>query len=235
MTLTINLILFVLVVAAVAATRRLLVYELSALSLLILHRRRPGLALYGLITFPGTVVHELSHWLMAELLQVPTGRFRLLVIPQEQGQEASLGSVMTAKVDPFRGFLIGLSPFLTGLAIMIVLNRLLLDYWGHAAWWQIGLVLYGQIVTANSLALSPSDRRYWPLLAILSVIILVIVINSGLTLSAPATNWLSTHLTSLNLVLATALAINLVLPSLLFGVRYLVQKTTGRIVVEKRS
>jgi len=73
--------------------------------------------LLALLFFPGVVVHEVSHWLMAQILFVPTGRVEFM--PHLRGNELKLGSVEVAKTDPIRRVLIGVAPFLVGMVIIL--------------------------------------------------------------------------------------------------------------------
>ncbi len=75
--------------------------------------------LLALLFFPGVVIHEVSHWLMAQILFVPTGKVEFM--PQLRGSELKLGSVAVAKSDPFRRALIGFAPFLVGMVIILTL------------------------------------------------------------------------------------------------------------------
>lgn len=71
----------------------------------------------SLIFFPGTLIHELSHYLVAILLQVPIGAMHLF--PKETETGIKLGSVEIAKTDPFRRMLIGLGPFIFGSFLLV--------------------------------------------------------------------------------------------------------------------
>ena len=73
----------------------------------------------AVLFFPGVVIHELSHWLMAQILFVPTGRVEFM--PQLRGNELKLGSVAIAQVDPIRRALVGVAPFLFGITIILTL------------------------------------------------------------------------------------------------------------------
>ncbi len=73
--------------------------------------------LFSLLFFPGTLVHELAHWLMAKLLFVRTSGMEF--IPQVQGDAIKLGSVSIAKTDPLRRLLIGVAPVIVGLSILL--------------------------------------------------------------------------------------------------------------------
>jgi len=68
--------------------------------------------------FIGTVIHEFSHLIMANLLFVHTGKMELL--PKLEGNTIRLGSVEIVKPDPFRRLLIGVAPFLMGTTIIIL-------------------------------------------------------------------------------------------------------------------
>lgn len=68
--------------------------------------------------FIGTVIHEFSHLIMANLLFVHTGKVELL--PKLEGNTIRLGSVEIVKPDPLRRLLIGVAPFLVGTTLIIV-------------------------------------------------------------------------------------------------------------------
>ncbi|KKU25515.1 MAG: putative membrane protein [Microgenomates group bacterium GW2011_GWA2_46_16] len=121
--------IFVILIVILSALRTRLVFELSGTSLLLFDTPRPGIILYSVLVLPGTVIHELSHWLVAEILQVRTGE--IVILPELTGGdgEERLGSVQTERTDPLRGFLIGIAPFLTGLLILVTLGRLFSIGW----------------------------------------------------------------------------------------------------------
>ena len=68
---------------------------------------KAAVILFSILFFPGTLIHELAHWLMAKLLFVPTSSMEF--IPQIQGGSIKLGSVSIAKTDPLRRLLIGVA------------------------------------------------------------------------------------------------------------------------------
>ena len=79
--------------------------------------KRISIYLMSFLFLPGTLIHELSHTLMATILFVPVGKMELL--PKLVGGNLKLGSVEVAKSDPFRRILIGTAPFLFGTALII--------------------------------------------------------------------------------------------------------------------
>lgn len=86
------------------------------------------------IFLPGTLIHEISHWVMATMLRVPTGELSILPKIKMSGttfakatavEEIQAGKLEIAKTDPFRHALIGLAPIFSGLAIIFVIGKLL--------------------------------------------------------------------------------------------------------------
>lgn len=79
--------------------------------------KRVSVYFMSALFLPGTLIHELSHAIMAILLQVRVGEMELL--PKLVDNNLRLGSVQVAKSDPIRRFLIGAGPFLFGATIII--------------------------------------------------------------------------------------------------------------------
>ncbi|HZE87287.1 MAG TPA: hypothetical protein VE090_03720 [Methylomirabilota bacterium] len=81
--------------------------------------RNQTISIYSLalLFFPGTILHELSHLLMAGILFVPVGTMELF--PKVEGDYVKLGSVQIAQTDIFRRFLIGAAPFLFGTSLLL--------------------------------------------------------------------------------------------------------------------
>jgi hypothetical protein len=71
------------------------------------------MGIFSLIFLPGVFLHELSHYLMAKSLRVPTGRFSVIPQPLPDGR-LMLGYVETAKSDILRDSLIGAAPLIAG-------------------------------------------------------------------------------------------------------------------------
>ena len=108
--------------------------EVQAVLLLLTRRSDIALMLFSLLFFPGVLLHEGSHYLVARLLGVRTGRFSLLPRPLKNGK-LQLGFVETASTDWLRDALIGAAPLITGGAFVA--------FAGHS---RLGLVPLGQAV-----------------------------------------------------------------------------------------
>jgi hypothetical protein len=93
-------------------------FEFQAIFLLITRRTDIALVLFSLLFFPGVVLHETSHYVLARLLGVRTGHFSLLPQPLPDGR-LRLGYVETASTDLLRDALIGITPLLAGGAFVV--------------------------------------------------------------------------------------------------------------------
>lgn len=85
--------------------------------LYITRSKRLSTIFLSILFFPGTFVHEVSHFLMAKVLFVHAGKIEF--IPSLDQNGLKLGSVQIAQTDPFRRFLIGVAPLLIGSGIII--------------------------------------------------------------------------------------------------------------------
>lgn len=85
--------------------------------------RKFSVAVLSVILLPGTVIHELSHFLLATLLRVETGELTVYPTIEENG-EVRAGKLMLGKVDPFRHSIIGVAPMIIGLLIIFASGKI---------------------------------------------------------------------------------------------------------------
>lgn len=228
--------IFIVLIVVLSAMRTRLVFELSGMSLLIFGSTKPGITLYSIFFLPGTIIHELSHWIVAEILQVRTGAITIFPDLEEEnvGNSQRLGSVATARTDPFRGFLIGLAPFISGLGILIVLGTLLRSGWdANYLWWQLALIIYGIMVIGNSMMISESDRRTWPFIVIFLLFIIFLITKYYPTLFVGHQDFYLSLLRPLNQVLGVTAGLNLVMIVGSYSLRRLIQYITKKRIVHK--
>lgn len=177
--------------------QRRLHWELQAVFLLV--TRRPGLALglFSFLFFPGVVLHETSHFVMAKLLGVRTGRFSLLpkVLP---GGKLRLGYVETSKSDPIRDSLIGTAPLICGAVVIMLVgvNRLgMIALWDSvtaqqwSSFWAVLAALPAQpdfwvwfylaFTVSSTMLPSASDRQSWLAAGIGLAVLLVLALLAG--------------------------------------------------------
>ena len=205
--------------------------EIQAVLLLLTRRPAVAIGLFSLLFFPGILLHEASHYLVARLLGVKTGRFSLLPHLLTDGR-LRLGYVEMVATDPIREAFIGTAPLLTGGAAIVYLGiyhlglmplataiqqgdwgllaQMLPALPGQSDFW---LWFYLAFAVSSTMLPSDSDRRAWLPLT------LGLLLISGLALLAGAGPWMWQHLLPwvngalriLALVFGISLALHLVL------------------------
>lgn len=80
---------------------------------LFIKNKRVIFSLIALLYLPGTIVHEMSHFLTALALFLRVREITIFPIIEENA--VKLGSVAYEKKDFLRGFLVGMAPFFGGL------------------------------------------------------------------------------------------------------------------------
>ena len=76
--------------------------HVQGLSLLLVGDNDLAMFLYFVLFLPGILLHELSHWLMAKLLGVRTGKISIWPSKRRAGRQMRLGSVKVGRADPVR-------------------------------------------------------------------------------------------------------------------------------------
>jgi len=93
--------------------QRALHREIQAIFLILTRRANVTMALFSLLFFPGVFIHELSHFLMAKILFVPTGKYSFIPQSMPKGR-LRLGYVEVSKTDILRDSIIGTAPLIAG-------------------------------------------------------------------------------------------------------------------------
>ena len=106
-------------------SRRQAFYFLSALYHLT-RSQQAAVAAYAIFFLPGTLVHEFSHWFMAQLLGVKTTGFRVLPRLSRKGV-IQLGAVDVRGGNVLEHTLIGMAPMLVGGLLTLGLSYILVD------------------------------------------------------------------------------------------------------------
>jgi len=125
----------------------------------------------GFLLFTGTLIHELSHILMAAILFV---RVKTLNIKTEitEDKHIKFGSAEVELVDPFRNSLVGIAPLIFGISLIYFLASGV--SFNNFGWGELfKLFLISQI--SNTMFLSRSDTVYLKYVVILFLVIFIII------------------------------------------------------------
>jgi len=197
---------FLLMLVPLVFLQRLLHREIQAVLLIVTRNPWLSIVLFSALFFPGVFLHELSHFLMAKLLRVRTGKFSLIPKTLSSGR-LQMGYVEIERTDIFRDSLIGAAPLIAGsLCVAYVgIDKLRLDLlWdvlrnGQTNLFFMGMGLlptvnlfplwfYLAFAVSSTMMPSESDRHAWLPLGLWVATLL------GLALFAGAGSWMLTNL-----------------------------------------
>lgn len=200
---------FILTLVPLILLQRLLHREIQSVFLILSRDSRITMGIFSLIFLPGVFLHELSHFVMAKILGVRTGRFSVLPQALPDGR-LQLGYVETGRADIIRDSLIGAAPLIVGtifvayVAIYRFEMRVLWDVLRNGQWslfWMgmralpgvrdFYLWFYLAFAVSSTMMPSESDRHAW-----LELLISVGVLFS-ITLLLGAGPWMFTNLAPL--------------------------------------
>jgi len=182
-----SILVFLIVFALTLFLQRWLHQHIQGLALILTGNPRSGLRLLFYLLLPGVILHELSHYVVARLLLVPTGHFHI-GLRNLRARQVSLGSVHIERVDPLRESLIGVAPFLFGVSAIWAIAALGFDVWPsqdaalelmlqrirqYADDWTTWLCVYLIFAVSTAMIPSESDRAPWgPVLTVFGLIVM---------------------------------------------------------------
>ncbi len=238
---------FVLMLAPLIYLQRLLHREIQAVFLILTRNAQLTMGIFQFIFLPGVFLHEGSHYVMAKILRVPTGRFSILPQPLADGR-LRLGYVETAKADSLRDSLIGAAPLIIGTIFvayvsiyrleMRVLWDVLRDGKFNLFWMGIRalpnapdfyLWFYLTFAVSSTMMPSDSDRHAWLelLISIGVIFAITLLIGAGPWMLNNVAPLISNFLSSVAVIfgLSSVVHVVLVLPTAL--VHKLLARATG--------
>ncbi|MBA4379092.1 MAG: hypothetical protein C0393_00105 [Anaerolinea sp.] len=196
----------IIILVLLVLLQRWLHREIQAFFLILTRHPEVTSVIFALIFLPGVFLHELSHYVMARLLGVRTGRFSIIPRPMPGGQ-LRLGYVETARGGIVKDALIGAAPLVSGCVFvafaaiyrmeMPTLWELLRNGQFELFWMGVSFLpkihdfwlwFYLTFVISSTMMPSSSDRHAWLPLG------LVIGILFGLTVLAGAGPWMLANL-----------------------------------------
>ena len=171
--------------------------EIQAILLIISRSQNFTVGVFSLLFFPGVFLHELSHFIMAKILGVRTGKFSLFPKMMDDGR-LQLGYVEAASTDIFRDSLVGLAPLISGMIFVAISASSFLHLtilWDTLRNQQWTLFFMGiqalptvqnfwiwfipTFAVSTTMMPSESDRHAWLPLGLLSLLLVILAILSG--------------------------------------------------------
>jgi hypothetical protein len=222
---------FLLMLLPLIFLQRLLHREVQAVFLILTGRPGLTMGIFSLIFLPGVFLHELSHFVMAKLLRVPTGRFSLLPQPLPDGR-LQLGYVETGRADIVRDSLIGAAPLIAGTIFVAYVSLYQLDMrilWDTLRNGQFGLFwmgvsalprvqdfslwFYFTFAVSSTMMPSESDRHAWLDLAISVGVIfgVALLVGAGPWMLSNVAPLVSNFLSSVAVIFGLSAAIHILL------------------------
>lgn len=192
-----GLIWFIFMLVPLIFLQRLLHREIQAVFLISTRDPRLTMGLFSMLFLPGVLLHELSHFLMAKILFVRTGRFSIFPRALPDGR-LQLGYVETARSDVVRDSLVGAAPLVIGtlfvayVAVYHLQLRVLWDVFRNGQldlfWMGVRalpqakdfyLWFYLAFAVSSTMMPSQSDRHAWLELLISIGVLLAIALLAG--------------------------------------------------------
>jgi hypothetical protein len=242
-----GLVWFLFILVPLIILQRFLHREVQAVFLILTRDPRLTMGIFSILFLPGVFLHELSHFVVAKILGVRTGKFSIFPQSLPDGR-LQLGYVETARSDAVRDSLIGAAPLIVGtlfvayVAIFHLQMRVLWDafrngqfslFWmGMRALPQVQdfyLWFYLAFAVSSTMMPSESDRHAWlELLISIGVLIgIALLVGAGPWMLSNIAPRLSNFLSSVAVIfgLSAFAHLLLILPTAL--IHKLLARATG--------
>lgn len=151
------LLLFLLEIVVLFFLSQQVTILLSHALLRMTKSERTTIYLFSLFFLPGTIIHELSHLLVAGILFVPVGNIEFM--PVVRHDSVKLGSVSIGRSDPIRRAIIGFAPFFVGLSLMVGLVFYLLHYASFSWLMKSAIGVFSAFQIGNTMFSSKKDME----------------------------------------------------------------------------
>jgi hypothetical protein len=220
--------------------------RVASLVMLLTGSQAATLYIHFVVFVPGTLLHELSHWLAAKVLGLRTGRLELG--PKvKRGGVVQMGALTYQRSDAVRESLVGLAPLINGsIAVLLLTYRrfgltpptalsltdlpgILRSTWESQDAW---IWLYLLLSIGNTMFPSASDRQSWGTLALYIALIVGVLYFAGFLpeVSPTVVGWLSQWARELAFVFGLTILFDVILGSILWLVTALAGPLLGRQV-----
>lgn len=176
--------LFFLELAALFLLSRTLTRVLSQFFYHVTKSQHATITAIAILFFPGTLLHELAHAIMAGLMRVRVGEIEFM--PKIHEDKVKLGSVQIAHTDPLRRFIIGAAPFFFGTLILLGILFYTIQNHFFGNYFLIVFVGYLAFEIGNTMFSSNKDME--GALELFGTIIVLLIVFYFLGIRLPAIN-----------------------------------------------
>lgn len=178
MTSSLFLIIFLIELLVLFFISQQMIKSLSLICYRFFRHEQAVIYVLAFLFFPGTLLHELAHMMVASLLFVRVGKIELFPYKTEDG--IRLGSVAIAHTDPFRRALTGLAPIFFGIIGIFLASYYLIALPFQP--WYLDILLLVCIIfeIGNTMFSSKKDVEGIPALAIVLTLFIVAAYFLGL-------------------------------------------------------
>ncbi len=177
---------------------------------------------WSIIFLPGTIIHEISHFLAAALTGARTGKIEIFPeyledeVAEGKNRTVALGYVKTQHLNPIQGFLVGTAPFISGIALLIFLASLMQTNYATGNYTLLLAQAYLFFTIGNSFFPSWSDIKQTLTLIILSAITIITAWFFGFQIFLSPSSQIYGILDSLWMAIMFSVLLNSVILLLLF-------------------
>ena len=238
---------FLLMLLPLILLQRILHREIQAVFLILTRDSRLTMGIFSILFLPGVFLHELSHFVMAKVLRVPTGRFSIFPQALPDGR-LQLGYVETARSDLVRDSLIGAAPLIVGtlfVAYVAIYHLQMRVLWEVLRNGQFGLFWMGvrllpgvqdfylwfylAFAVSSTMMPSESDRHAWLALTISTGVLVTIawLFGAGPWMLSNIAPRLSNFLSSVAVIFGLSAAGHIVLILPIALIHKLLARATG--------
>jgi hypothetical protein len=171
---------FATILAALIQLGRWVTHQVQTIGWQISGDENVAMIGYYLLMFPGILLHELSHFVMAKMLGIKVTDFRLGPRRRKNSNSIELGSVSVYSGGTIRDSLVGVAPFVVGTVVLLLVSYTVFDVgalgrsWGADGWKGLlqtmrtmpqtpdfWLWLYFIFAVSSAMMPSPADRKPW--------------------------------------------------------------------------
>ncbi len=237
---------FIIVFALTLFLQRWLHQHIQGLAFAVTGDPGCAMRLLFFLLLPGVILHEGSHWAVANILFVKTGEINL-GLSKTRGKQFSLGSVNVERTDSIRESLIGIAPVLSGLAAILLIVGFGFDLWPNSGLsfqeigrrviatandWLTWFDLYLIFAVSTAMIPSESDREPWGQLVAFFGVVGVLAVLLGWTPQIPpdAINYGRMALNALTVAFGISVVINGALAFVIWILEWTLASITQRRV-----